>query len=89
MNIVQEIIPDICHERHEYIRVNFFDGVNFYRFNAKNWQFTVYFAVIKQKLAIFCVFCRKNAKNWQFTVYFVVIYAFFRCKFYPPKILLV
>ena len=36
----------------------FFGGVNFYRFNAKNWQFTVYFAVITQKLAIFCVFCR-------------------------------
>ena len=52
-------IPDICHERHEYIRVNFFlVGVNFNRFNAKNWQFTVYFAVITQKLAIFCVFCR-------------------------------
>ena len=36
----------------------FLAGVNFYRFNAKNWQFTVYFAVITQKLAIFCVFCR-------------------------------
>ena len=24
-------------------------GVNFYRFYAKNWQFTVYFAVITQK----------------------------------------
>ena len=30
-------------------------GVNFYRFNAKNWQFTVYFAIITQKLP--CVFC--------------------------------
>ena len=36
---------------------NFLAGVNFYRFNAKNWQFTVYFAVITQKLAIYCVFC--------------------------------
>ena len=36
----------------------FLAGVNFYRFNAKNWQFTVYFAVITQKLAIYCVFCR-------------------------------
>ena len=54
----------------------FLAGVNFYRFNAKNWQFTVYFAVITQK-------------NWQFSVYFVVIYAFFWCKFYSPKILLV
>ena len=34
-------------------------------------------------------FYRFNAKNWQFSVYFVVIYAFFRCKFYSPKILLV
>ena len=24
-------------------------GVNIYRFNAKNWQFTVYFAIITQK----------------------------------------
>ena len=44
----------------------FLTGANFYRFNAKNWQFTVYFAVITQKL-------------WQFSVYFVVIYAFFWC----------
>ena len=36
----------------------FLAGVNFYRFNAKNWKFTVYFAVITQKLAIYCVFCR-------------------------------
>ena len=27
----------------------FLAGVNFYRFNAKNWQFTVYFDVITQK----------------------------------------
>ena len=31
----------------------FFAGVNFYRFNAKNWQFTVYFAVIAQKIGNF------------------------------------
>ena len=37
-------------------------------------------------MAIYCVFCHNNAKNWQFSVYFVVIYAFFRCKFYSPKI---
>ena len=54
----------------------FLAGVNFYRFNAK-------------KLAIYCVFCRNNAKNWQFSVFFVVIYAFFRCKFYSPKMLFV
>ena len=33
-------IPDICHGSHGYIRVKFFlAGVNFYRFNAKNWHF--------------------------------------------------
>ena len=32
-------------------------------------------------------FYRFNAKIWQFSVYFVVIYAFFRCKYYSPKIL--
>ena len=35
-------IPYICHGSHGYTRVNFFlAGVKFYRFNAKNWQFTV------------------------------------------------
>ena len=48
------VIPDICHESREYSRVNFFlAGVKFYRFNAKNWQFTVYFAVITQKIGNF------------------------------------
>ena len=43
-------IPDICHRRHGHTRVNFFlAGVNFYRFNAKSWQFTMYFAIITQK----------------------------------------
>ena len=56
-------IPHICHGRHRRRPCKFFlPGVNFYRFIAKNWQFTVYF---------------------------VVIYAFFRCKFYSPKILIV
>ena len=31
----------------------FLAGVNFYRFHAKNWQFTVYFAVITQKIGNF------------------------------------
>ena len=31
----------------------FLASVNFYRFNAKNWQFTVYFAVITQKIGNF------------------------------------
>ena len=39
-SIAVSIIPDICHESQEYTRVNFFlAGVNFYRFNAKNWHF--------------------------------------------------
>merc|ERR1711963_1390549 len=50
----------------------FLAGVNFFRFNAKIWQLTVYFAVITQK-------------NWQFTVYFVVIYAFFGVNFTLQK----
>ena len=34
----------------------FLTGVNFYRFNAKNWQFTVYFAVITQKIGdLLCI----------------------------------
>ena len=31
-------------------------GVNFYRFNAKNWQFIVYFALITQKIGnLLCI----------------------------------
>ena len=36
-----------------YLCKFFLAGVNFYRFNAKNWQFTVYFAVITQKIGNF------------------------------------
>ena len=33
-----------------------FAGVNFYRFNAKNWQITVYFAVITHKFGnLLCI----------------------------------
>merc|ERR1712004_191150 len=43
-------IPHICHKPYEYIRVIFF------RFNAKIWQFTVYFAVITQKIGnLLCI----------------------------------
>ena len=39
-------IPDICHESHENSRVNFF----------WQWQFTVYFAVITQKIGnLLCI----------------------------------
>ena len=35
-------IPDICHGCHGRHPCKFFlAGINFYRFNAKNWQFTV------------------------------------------------
>ena len=35
-------IPHICHRRHGRRPCKFFlAGVNFFRFNAKNWQFTV------------------------------------------------
>ena len=43
-------IPDICHERHEYIRVNFFGRCKFLQ-------------IEREKLAIYCVFCRNNAKK--------------------------
>ena len=47
-------IPHICHGRHGRRPCKFFlAGVNFFRFNAKNWQFTVYFAVITQKIGNF------------------------------------
>ena len=50
-------IPHICHRRHGRRTCNFFlADVNFYRFNAKNWQFTVYFAVITQKIGnLLCI----------------------------------
>ena len=44
-------IPHICHEPGSC--KFFLAGVNFYRFNAINWQFTVYFAVITQKIGNF------------------------------------
>ena len=47
-------IPDICHRRHGRRPCKIFlAGVDFYRFNAKHWQFTVYFAVIAQKIGNF------------------------------------
>ena len=38
----------------------FLAGVNFYRFNAKNWHFR---QILREKLAFFYRF---NAKNWHF-----------------------
>ena len=37
-------------------------GVNFYRFNAKNWHFL---QILRKKIAFFYRF---NAKNWRFLV---------------------
>ena len=55
------------HEAYQIIVADAADAVSvnfsgrckfFFRFNAKIWQFTVYFAVITQKNGIYCVFCR-------------------------------
>ena len=57
-------IPDICHGRHGRRPCKFFlAGVNFYRFNAKNWHFR---QILREKVAFF--FYRFNVKNWQFTL---------------------
>ena len=42
MIVIVKSIPHICHGRHRRRPCKFFlADVNFYRFNAKNWQFTV------------------------------------------------
>ena len=43
----------LSREPREFSCKFFLASVNFYRFNAKNWQFTVYFAVITQKIGNF------------------------------------
>ena len=58
-------IPHICHWRHGQRLCQFFlPGVNFYRFNAKNWRF---FTDLTRKIGVF-FFYRFNAKNWRFSV---------------------
>ena len=58
-----QCIPDICHKHHERRSCTFFlAGVNFYRFNAKNWHFDRFY--VKKWL----FFYRFNAKNWRFSV---------------------
>ena len=52
----------------------FLAGVNFYRFNAKNWRKLAFFS------ANFGVNWQKLAKNWPQI-------GFFRCQFYSTKIL--
>ena len=56
------LIPHICHEHHERRSCKFFlAGVNFYRFNAKNWHF---WQILSRKVVFFYRF---NAKNWRFS----------------------
>ena len=46
-----DTIPDICHGRHRQRPCKFFlAGVNFYRFNAKNWHFL---QILREKVAFF------------------------------------
>ena len=54
------LIPDICHGSHGYIRLKFLAGVNFYRFNAKNWHFDrfyvkkwLFFTDLTRKIGVF------------------------------------
>ena len=57
-------IPHICHGRHSRRPCKFLlAGVNFYRFNAKNWRC---FTDFTRKICVF--FYRFNAKNWRFSV---------------------
>ena len=45
------VIPDICYGSHGYTRVKkFLAGVNFYRFNAKNWHLR---QMLRKKVAFF------------------------------------
>ena len=55
--MLQSTIPHICHRHHRRcLCKKKLPGVNFYRFNAKNWQFTVYFAIITQKMGnLLCI----------------------------------
>ena len=52
----------LLREPREYLCKFFLAGVNFYRFNAKNWHFR---QILREKVAFFCRF---NAKNWRFSV---------------------
>ena len=53
---VRQIHTSYLSRAHEWGLCKFFlAGVNFYRFNAKNWQFTVYLGNLLCKLAIYCV----------------------------------
>ena len=55
-------IPHICHERHEYIRLNFFWPVQIFTDLMRKLAFSTDFT---RKIG---VFYRFNAKNWRFSV---------------------
>ena len=49
-------IPDICHRHHRHVCVKKLPGVNFHRFNAKNWHFR---QILREKVAFFTDLTRK------------------------------
>ena len=54
--------PHICHGRHARRPCKFFlAGVNFYRFNAKNWHFR---QILREKVAFFTDLTRKIGVSW-------------------------
>ena len=73
MLMMMVIIPDICHERHEYIRVNFFGRCKFLQ-------------ILRKKVAFFTDFTRKSGVFFTDLTQRIGV---FQCKFYSPKILLV
>ena len=70
-------------ETHPFLNMNFFMISSHTSYLSQTPQ-----TCLRKKKLPGVNFYRFNAKNSQFSVYFVVIYAFFRCKFYSPKILL-
>ena len=75
-----------------YLCKFFLAGINFYRFNAKNWHFR---QILREKVAFFFtdltwkigIFVRFYAKKWHFFTDLTRKIGVFRCKFYSPKIL--
>ena len=69
-----EFIPHICHGRHGWRPCKFFwPGVNFYRFNAKNWRKLTKIGVFRCKFRCkLAEIGEKLAKNWQKLAFFGV-----------------
>ena len=64
-------IPDICHGRHGRRPCKFFwAGVNFYRFNAKNWQKLAKIGVFRCKFR--CILAEIGEKLASFGVNFIL-----------------